>query len=484
MEQFKKIAFNEKILWLLVPFYTALLFYTLYSGSAKLKLTAVALPFLLLLGYLAFFHTQKTVYLLGFTLPLSVNLENIGLGVGVSLPGEIITGFIALVVALSWMDKIHISAKVLRHPVTIAIFAYIAWMGITTLTSTMPVVSMKYLFVKICYLLVFYFLFIMIFQKKENIQKFIWAYFLGLLLVIPYTLYIHSQYNFIQEVSYFISKPFFKHHTLYGACLAMMFFFTVTSTFLRKEHRLVHRKYHIISALILFGALVLSYSRAAWLSVFIGMVALLVLLLKLRLWTILLIITGGLLAAWFYRYPLIRAMEDTRSVSGSNISSHLKSITNIESDVSNAERIVRWKAALRMFREKPLSGYGPGTYQFQYGPFQYRHEMTRISTFHGTRGGAHSEYLKPLAESGLPGLLTFLAFIFSVSFTAMNLIYRHPQRAIRITVLGLFLGLITYYAHGFVNFFLDTDKSSALFWGFSAMIVAMDIRNSKKKDLV
>jgi hypothetical protein len=37
------------------------------------------------------------------------------------------------------------------------------------------------------------------------------------------------------------------------------------------------------------------------------------------------------------------------------------------------------------------------------------------------------------------------------------------------------LGLITYYIHGILNNFLDTDKASAPFWGYTAIIVALDI---------
>ncbi len=36
------------------------------------------------------------------------------------------------------------------------------------------------------------------------------------------------------------------------------------------------------------------------------------------------------------------------------------------------------------------------------------------------------------------------------------------------------LGLITYFAHGFLNNFLDTDKLSVPFWGFIAIIVALE----------
>jgi hypothetical protein len=45
--------------------------------------------------------------------------------------------------------------------------------------------------------------------------------------------------------------------------------------------------------------------------------------------------------------------------------------------------------------------------------------------------------------------------------------------------MGALLGLMTYYIHGIMNNFLDTDKLSVPFWGFSAIIVAIDIQTRK-----
>jgi len=50
----------------------------------------------------------------------------------------------------------------------------------------------------------------------------------------------------------------------------------------------------------------------------------------------------------------------------------------------------------------------------------------------------------------------------------------------RMIGLTAFMGLITYYLHGILNNFLDTDKASALFWGFSVIILILD---NKAKDL-
>ncbi len=45
----------------------------------------------------------------------------------------------------------------------------------------------------------------------------------------------------------------------------------------------------------------------------------------------------------------------------------------------------------------------------------------------------------------------------------------------RIVVMSTFMGLFTYFVHGVMNNYLDTDKASIPFWGFLAILVAIDI---------
>ena len=47
--------------------------------------------------------------------------------------------------------------------------------------------------------------------------------------------------------------------------------------------------------------------------------------------------------------------------------------------------------------------------------------------------------------------------------------------------LAFTLGLFTYYVHGIFNNFLDTDKLSVPFWGFTAALVALDLYFPKKE---
>jgi hypothetical protein len=49
--------------------------------------------------------------------------------------------------------------------------------------------------------------------------------------------------------------------------------------------------------------------------------------------------------------------------------------------------------------------------------------------------------------------------------------------------LFLTLGLITYYIHGVMNNFLDTDKASVPFWGFTGILVAMELYHSRESEV-
>jgi putative inorganic carbon (HCO3(-)) transporter len=40
---------------------------------------------------------------------------------------------------------------------------------------------------------------------------------------------------------------------------------------------------------------------------------------------------------------------------------------------------------------------------------------------------------------------------------------------------------MTYFIHGVLNNYLDTDKASAPFWGFIALLVVLDIENTERK---
>jgi O-antigen ligase len=185
---------------------------------------------------------------------------------------------------------------------------------------------------------------------------------------------------------------------------------------------------------------------------------------------------------FIFQNQILDKLEKNKQDSSANFVEHIQSISNISSDASNLERINRWQAALRLSDERPLFGWGPGTYQFVYAPYQLSKEKTIISTNLGDLGNAHSEYLGPLAEMGIPGLFIVVILFSSIIYYGLR-VYKYGDKETKFLSLMALLGLITYFSHGVLNNFLDTDKLSVPFWGFVAIIVSLDAyerKNSKK----
>jgi O-antigen ligase len=136
-----------------------------------------------------------------------------------------------------------------------------------------------------------------------------------------------------------------------------------------------------------------------------------------------------------------------------------------------------------MYDKKPLMGWGPGTYMFQYAAFQKSSEATIITVNDGSNGNAHSEYLGPLSEQGIPGILMVVLLMFSIFFTGFRLVYSVVDKKLKYICVGILMGLTTYFVHGFLNNFLDTDKLSVPFWGFITILICIDIYHKKTEKL-
>jgi O-antigen ligase len=131
-----------------------------------------------------------------------------------------------------------------------------------------------------------------------------------------------------------------------------------------------------------------------------------------------------------------------------------------------------------MFKERPFLGFGPGTYAFEYARFQEPENMTIISTNFGDGGNAHSEYLGPMAEMGVLGLVTFLLVVAAIFYKGITLYIQWPKenREMKVLLLSMNLALVTYFVHGVLNNYLDTDKAAIPIWGICACFIALDFR--------
>lgn len=435
-------------------------------------------PCVMAIVFMAFFRLDQLMWFIVFSTPLSINLEELDIGgIGMYIPTEPLMFGVMLLFFFRLLLEKKFDSKIIKHPITLAILVNLVWIAITSLTSEMPIVSLKFLLARVWFVVCFYFIATQLFKEKNNYKKFIWAYVISLTGVIFYAVIHLSMYNFDQKPAHWVMNPFYKDHTSYGAVLAM--YLPMLFIFFNKRNTPTLRIISIFLISIFTIGIILSYTRAAWVSLAGALVLYLIYKYKVKFRTLLTVGVGCLIALAFSWNALVIKMEKNSQESSNKLSEHVESISNVSSDASNLERLNRWSSAWRMFQKRPFFGWGPGTYMFQYAPFQMSNEQTIISTNSGNMGNAHSEYIGPLAESGLLGMLTFIILVIVV-FTKGSLLYhRLPEGELKTVVLLTLLSLFTYVTHGLLNNYLDTDKVSVPFWGFIAIIVAVDVYHSK-----
>ena len=439
-----------------------------------------ALP--LVVGVVALALSRREWLLLGLiaTVPLSLNLEQLEIGgVGLYLPTEPLLFGLLLLFLLDRLRGVRLNAGLESHPITRCIQVMFVWLAITTLTSTDPLVSLKFLIARGWFVVGFFFLLAPLLADDRKQERFVLLYLIPLLTVIAYTVVRHAGYGFEKQAGHWVMDPFFKDHTSYGAVLAMFWFPALALLF--KPGRTGLGKLGLTVAFgVLTLGLILSFTRAAWVSLAVAAAVGALMMLGVRLRTLVGVGIAGLLGLFLVWDQLLISLERNDQDSSDDLTEHVESISNVSSDASNLERINRWSCALALWQERPVVGWGPGTYQFVYAPFQRSEHRTIISTNNADRGNAHSEYLGPLAEQGVPGTVIVLALLWWASVVGFRVYRALRQKEVWLSwwALSIYLGLLTYFIHGVLNNYLDTDKASAPFWGFLAILVILDLKKN------
>jgi O-antigen ligase len=439
-------------------------------------------PFGLLAVYFAIYYSEWTFLSLAFFTPLSINIEEWTDSFGLFIPTEpLLVGFMLLFLMLQ-IRKPIISSEVWKNPIIIWVGLYLSWALITCITSSNPLVSIKFLLARLWFIIPVLLLGSYVFREKKNISIFLWFFATGMIITISYTLIVHAGYRFGEKESHWVMWPFFKDHTIYGAIVALVVPL-LFGLFLSKKHPPLVQAVAIGFIFISLLGLYFSYTRAAWLSILAALGVLALIKFRVRFS---IIATVGIISAviLLFSWDAIQ-MELERNKyehTTEEFGERLQSATNVSTDASNLERINRWTCAIDMFKERPVFGFGPGTYAFEYARFQHPENLTIISTNFGDLGNAHSEYLGPLAEMGLIGMLVMIGLVAAIFYKSITLYNRWPKEdtEMRTLLLAIILSLTTYFVHGILNNFLDTDKAAVPIWGMCAMVIALEMQLKKE----
>lgn len=461
-------------------------FYTL--GALLIVANALALilgfqwlmvfPWALLVAMVAVFRIDLLILCLVFMVPLSVEFEDIGVGgLGISLPDELFLILLTATVVFKFIIDGNYDYKVFRHPVTLAILLNTAWIFFDCFLSDYKVVSFKFFVSRVWYIIVFYFLAVVLFKNYQRMHHYLWLHIAGLSIVVIYTFVRHSQYDFAQIVSFTISQPFYVGHGVYAAAVAFLIPYLLLQAAFAFKLKLPAWQMVFSGFLFVLFSLAVAYSftRAAWLSLAGGLALFAIFFFRVRLLYLLAVLLLGIFYLVSNSNDIIYQLSFNKQNSAEGFDKHLESVSNINNDVSNLERVNRWVAAINMNRVKPITGFGPGTYPFAYAVYQDPEFETEITTYFGDNGGVHNEYLAALSETGWPGLISFLLILVVVYYKGFKLVYDARDLNVCILAASVLTGLATYLIHGLLNNYSETDKIAVLFWGSFAVITALDL---------
>lgn len=453
----------------------------LYFVIKKDTYLAFALPAVIGILLLYVFSLDKVLLLTAFITPLSINIEKITGGLSVSLPAEpLLAGILVMFIAKTIFER-RFNSKIAKYPISIVIYVMFIWMIATTITSEMPVVSVKFIVSRLWFIIPSYFLCALLFRDPKNISKFIWYYMAGLIIVVFYTISNHAMHGFDGDTAHWVMTPYYNDHTAYGAALAVYIVLCAAYMFMPNISKI--KKLGIIATFcLLLLAIVLSFCRASWISLIaaLGVLACVRLKIKFKYIAAVIVVLAGLF--FTFQHQIFYSLSKNDQDASGDVVENIQSMTNISTDASNLERINRWNSAIRMFNDRPLFGWGPGTYQFLYAPYQESKNKTIISTNSGDMGNAHSEYIGTLAEQGIPGSLIVVSIVVVFMYCGLMTYRRAKNKESKILVLAATLALFGYYVHGTLNNFLDTDKLAVPIWSCMAIITAIDCFHADKEN--
>ena len=203
-------------------------------------------------------------------------------------------------------------------------------------------------------------------------------------------------------------------------------------------------------ALLSAGALLASYSRGAWLGA--GAAAAILLLGALRPASarptlLLVVLTAALLLAGRGLWPqwvVARVSSITQDISGANV----RGVVPTTANFAVVERLAHWQAAAEMAAAHPWLGVGLGNYAAAYDRY-------RLARWPLALGHAHNFYLNLAAETGLPGLLIFVALLLAAALQALRVLRTahgwHRALALGLLAAGAHLAIHNVVDNLFVN---------------------------------
>jgi O-antigen ligase len=444
-------AYTQNIIWALIPFIA----------------TGVAV---------AFFNWQYFYYLMLFSLPLCTNIE-IG-SFSLDMPTEPLLIALVFFIGISfYFNKKLVTKKLFNHPIVQIIVLLYIWYIVVAIFSTIPLVSFKFLIAKLWFIIPFLFITPLIIRSVTDFKKLFWIIYWPLLFTIIYTLIRHGISGFSFDSVNHTPAPFYKNHVDYACVISIFYPFLFAASNWYKRGDFLRILLQISKVLFIF-AMFVSYTRTAWLAIIVGFVFYLIIKYKqLKLFLLLGLSAIILFVAFLLqnnRY-LQFAPDFNKTIYHHNLSDHLAS-TQTLNDVSSAERLYRWVAAVQMFKDKPLMGFGQGGFVHNYKKYTVSAFTTYVSG-NIENSTVHNYILFILVEQGLIGLLLFILLCVTVLLYGQKIYHQTKNYEEASIIMAVIISFVIILFDNSLSDLIEAIKIGAFFYLCISLIIIQDLKN-------
>ena len=367
------------------------------------------------------------------------------------------------------------SFRLLLHPVSLLLMLHVLWITVTVITSTGPLVSLKFLLAKIWYVVPFYILSYILLRDEASIRTWFLSVMIPLCITILVVMARHAADGFSFEDINKVLSPFYRNHVDYGLILGVVFPFAFV---LAPRWMPKYLAWGI--CLLILMAIYFTYTRTAYVGLAVatcGYLAVRWKIVRYGLLLALIVVGSGVFMLSKNNRYIDYAPDYYKTVTHYRFGNLLEATYKFE-DISTMERFYRWIAAFYMVQEHPITGFGPNNFVPHYKPFTDEHFVTYVSD-NPEQSGVHNYFLMTTVEQGLPGLMIFATLLVITLLRTEWLFHQLKPGFYRKLLTGVIGSLFFILFALLLNDMIETDKVGSFFFLNLAMIAIIE-RNARR----
>jgi O-antigen ligase len=439
----------------------------------------LAISLVLLIAIVLIRYPEYLLYALLLSIPWSVEF-NFTPELGTDLPDEplMLLGALSALFFLVYQWRRNAFKKL--HPLVFLLLLQFLWIIISVATSTEVTASVKYLLAKTWYLLAFVALPVFLFKEEKLLKRSAAVLVFSMTAVMVVSLVRHSQYGWSFEKVNDALTPFFRNHVNYSALLVFMVPLQIAMMQLASSKKI--RLFLFCILLVTIAAVYFSYARGAWLALILGLFAYWLLKKRLLAFSFLFLLNLVVAMVFWLRTNdrFIQFSNDYKStIYHSDFREHLAATYQLK-DLSNAERIYRWVAGVRMASENWQTGFGPSSFYHQYKSYTLPAFKTYVSK-NEEQSTVHNYFLLLLIEQGVIGCFLFITLLAALFWYAQKIYFRTRKRFWKVVVSAVAAVLVMECTVNFLSDMIETDKAGSVFYLCIATLIIADIKTKRSE---